>query len=259
VIRIGAGRGQRTANIFAENNSIFVSSRQVSIITSTPGGAYGLQPEVAWNKGISIDQKFNLFNRAATVGVDFYRNDFTNQVVADVEDPRSIRFYNLQGKSYSNSFQTELSFMPAQRLDVRLAYRLFDVQTTYGNDVLQKPLSAKDRAFANLDYEINSWKFDYTVSYNGKKRLPPTHSNPVQYQRPDYSPSFATMNAQVSKTFGKKNPFDIYVGAENLTNYFQKDVIVAADQPFSQYFDASMVWGPVTGRMFYAGLRFRIK
>jgi outer membrane receptor for ferrienterochelin and colicins len=259
VIRIGAGRGQRTANIFAENNSIFVSSRQVSIITSTPGGAYGLQPEVAWNKGISIDQKFNLFNRAATVGVDFYRNDFTNQVVADVEDPRSIRFYNLQGKSYSNSFQTELSFMPAQRLDVRLAYRLFDVQTTYGNDVLQKPLSAKDRAFANLAYEINSWKFDYTVSYNGKKRLPPTNSNPVQYQRADYSPSFATMNAQVSKTFGKKNPFDVYAGAENLTNYFQKDVIVAADQPFSQYFDASMVWGPVTGRMFYAGLRFRIK
>ena len=67
------------------------------------------------------------------------------------------------------------------------------------------------------------------------------------------------MNAQVSKTVGKKYPLDIYVGAENLANYFQKNVILAADQPFGQYFDASMVWGPVSGRMFYTGLRLKIK
>ena len=52
-IRLSAGRGQRTANIFAENNSVFVSSRAVIIIPSTANGAYGLKPEVAWNKGIS--------------------------------------------------------------------------------------------------------------------------------------------------------------------------------------------------------------
>ena len=39
--------------------------------------------------------------------------------------------------------------------------------------------------------------------------------------------------------------FEIYAGGENLTNYFQKNVIIAADQPFGNYFDASMVWGPV--------------
>ena len=109
-IRASVGRGQRTANIFAENNSVFVSSRIVNIITSSAKGAYGLKPEVAWNKGISVDQKFRLFNRAASAAVDFYRNDFTNQVVVDLENARQIKFYNLEGKSYSNSFQTEISF-----------------------------------------------------------------------------------------------------------------------------------------------------
>lgn len=259
VIRASIGRGQRTANILAENNGVFASSRQVQIIASMAGAAYGLKPETAWNKGISVDQKFKLFSRAATLGVDFFRNDFTNQVVADVEDARAIKFYNLQGKSYSNSLQAELSFIPVQRFDVKLAYRLFDVKTTYSNKLLQKPFTAQNRAFANLAYETNGWKFDYTVSYNGKKRLPSTSLNPVQYQQTSYSPSFAVMNAQISKTLGKKNLFDIYIGGENLTNYYQKNAIIAASEPFGQYFDASMIWGPITGRMLYAGLRYRIK
>jgi hypothetical protein len=207
-----------------------------------------LQPEVAWNKGITVDQKFRLFNRSASFGVDFFRNDFTNQVIVDLEDARQIKFYNLDGKSFSNSFQAELSFTPLQRFDVRLAYRLFDVKSTYSGELLQKPLTSKNRAFANLAYETNGWKFDYTVSYNGEKRLPSTEINPPQYQRQGYSPSFVVMNAQVSKTLGKKNPFDIYIGAENLTNYYQQNAIIAADEPFSEYFDASMIWGTGDGK-----------
>lgn len=259
VIRASIGRGQRTANIFAENNGVFASSRNVVIIPSTEKGAYGLEPETAWNKGITIDQKFNLFHRAASAGVDFFRNDFTNQVVVDIEDPRVIKFYNLHGKSYSNSLQAELSFIPVRALDVRLAYRLFDVKTTYSGELLQKPLNAQNRAFANIAYEIKGWKFDYTVSYSGRKRLPSTAANPVEFQRPSYSPSFITMNAQISKSIGEKNLFDVYAGAENLTNYYQTNAIIAASEPFSQYFDASLVWGPLSGRMFYGGLRFRIK
>lgn len=258
-IRISAGRGQRTANIFAENNGVLASARTVAIISSYTKGAYGLKPEISWNKGISIDQKFRLFNRSATAAVDFYRNDFSNQVIVDLENARVIKFYNLQGKSYSNSFQAEVSFMPLRRLDVRLAYRLFDVKTTFDSVLLQKPFTAKNRAFANFEYGISGWRFDYTLSYNSRKRLPSTQANPEQYQRPDYAPAYVIMNAQVTKSFGKEKIVDVYLGAENLTNFYQKNAIIAADEPFSKYFDASMVWGPLTGRMFYGGLRFRIK
>jgi len=258
-IRLSAGRGQRTANIFAENMSVFVSTRQVIILSASSGKAYGLNPEVAWNKGVSIDQKFKLFKRDGSFGIDFFRNDFDDQVVVDLEDVRQVKFYNLLGKSFSNSLQVELNVEPARKLEMRFAYRFFDVKTTYSNVLLQKPFTARHRAFTNLGYEIKGWKFDYTVNYNGSKRITSTLENPVQYQRNNISPSYILMNAQVSKTLGKKYPFEIYLGGENLSNYFQKNVIIAADQPFSNYFDAALVWGPVSGRLIYTGIRYKLK
>lgn len=258
-IRLSAGRGQRTANIFAENMSVLVSARQVQILTTSMDKAYGLDAETAWNKGISIDQKMKLFHKNALLSIDFFRNDFMNQLVTDLEDVRFVKFYNLNGKSFSNSFQAQLNLEPVRKVELRLAYRLFDVKATYGTALLQKPLTAKHRAFANLAYETGSWKFDYTINYNGTKRIPSTNGNSVQYQLPTRSPSFVLMNAQVSKTIGEIHPFDVYLGGENLTNYFQQKVIIAADQPFSNFFDASMVWGPVSGRLIYIGLRYKIK
>lgn len=257
-LRAGIGKGQRTANIFAENNSVFASARQVNILSAS-NGAYGLEQEIAWNKGISLDQKFKWFHRDAILSFDFFRNDFKNQVIVDLENPREVNFYNLTGRSFSNSFQSELSFEPVEKLNVRLAYRWFDVKTTYGNQLLQKPLIARNRGFANLAYETNGWKFDYTVSYSGIKRIPSTSTNPLIYQKDNYSRSYVLMNAQVTKTFGKNNLMDVYAGSENITNHYQKDAIISSHQPFDPYFDASLVWGPLSGRMFYLGWRFKIK
>lgn len=260
IFRFSAGRGQRTANIFAENTGILVSARQLNIIGGTAGKAYGLDPEIAWNRGISFDQSFRLFNRKASLAIDFYRNDFTNQVVTDLETTNEIRFYNLKGKSYSNSFQTEISMEPISQFEVKMAYRFFDVKTTYGNELLQRPFVSQHRAFLSLDYTTeNNWKFNYTITYNGQKRIPSTASNPIAFQRETKSPDFYLMAAQISKTIGKNKHMDFYVGAENLTNFFQQGVIVSAANPFSPYFDASLVWGPINGRMLYAGWRMRLK
>jgi len=46
---------------------------------------------------------------------------------------------------------------------------------------LEKPLIAKNRVFANVGYEFNGEKFDYTITYGGKKRLPSTALNPGEY------------------------------------------------------------------------------
>jgi len=258
-IRLSIGRGQRTANIFAENTGVLISARQVNILALATGKAYGLHPEIAWNKGISIDQKFNLFNNEAVFSIDYFRNDFSNQVVVDLENPRAVNFYNLQGRSFSNSFQAELNLEPVNRFEVRMAYRYFDVLSTYSGKLLERPLIAKNRAFVNLAYAFKGFKIDYTITYNGKKRLPDTQGNLPVYQLPSYSPDFVLMNTQLLKTFGNQSQYDIYIGAENLSNYFQKQVIVASNQPFGNYFDASMVWGPVNGRMFYVGFRFKLK
>jgi hypothetical protein len=259
VLRVSAGRGQRTANVLAENMGAMVSARQFQILSANTSGAYGLNPEVAWNKGVSVDQRLTLFGREASLSVDFFRNDFTNQVVVDMEDPHAIRFYNLDGKSYSNSLQAEFSLVPVKNLDVRVAYRWFDVNTSYGNQQLQRPLTAAHRAFANVAYDLNGWKLDYTVNLVGTKRVPLMAGSMNDHQvQNNQSPTYVTMNAQLSKTLGKSKAWDWYIGAENLGNYMQMQPIMGANQPFGPHFDASLVWGPIIGRMLYTGFRFKI-
>lgn len=258
VIRLSAGRAQQTANIFAENMATMVSSRNLIITQSNPNGAYGLNPEISWNKGISIDQKFKLFSREAVFSIDYFRNDFIDQVVVDLEDIRNVHFYNLKGKSYSNSFQAELNFLPIKGLEARVAYRWFEVNSDYDGKMLSKPFSALHRAFTNLSYGVDGWRFDYTFNIIGSKRIPSTFGNPMHYQLPEQSPSYVTMNAQITKTLGKYKNWDFYLGVENLTNYFQNEVIIAPSDPFGPFFDASMNWGPLSGRMIYGGFRFKL-
>ena len=260
VFRFSVGKGQRTANIFAENNSLFVSQRILMIMGQNNSGAYSLNPEISWNKGISLDQKFNLFNNPATLSLDYFRNDFKNQVIVDIESAKKIHIYNLAGKSYSNSFQAEVNMTPVTKLDLRVAYRYFDVKQTYSGNLLDRPFIAKHRAFLSVDYATNNdWKFNYTVTFNGKKRIVNPYESYVSFIPTTSSPSYYLLNAQVSKSFGINNPMDIYVGVENISNFFQQNTILSADDPFGPNFDASMIWGPVTGRMLYLGWRIKIK
>jgi outer membrane receptor for ferrienterochelin and colicin len=261
-LRASVGRGKRSANIFAENQQLFASSRAISI-SENNGKVYGLNPEIAWNFGVSYLQGFQLFEKNADITVDFYSTQFTNQVVVDVdESPQQVLFYDLDGSSYANNLQVQFNYEPATNLEVRLAYKFYDVKTDFQKGKLEKPLQAVHRFFGNIAYETNpkqngsQWKFDYTYNLLGKQRLPYTGSNPVNYQLADYSPGYSQMNAQVTKVFTKN--FEIYLGGENLTGYTQENPILAADDPFSPYFDSSIVYAPVLGNMYYAGLRFKI-
>jgi len=39
----------------------------------------------------------------------------------------------------------------------------------------------------------------------------------------------------------------------------QPDPIIDSENPFGNNFDAGLVWGPVAGRLIYAGFRYKIK
>jgi outer membrane receptor for ferrienterochelin and colicin len=263
VWRFSAGRGKRSANIFAENQSLFASSRMFSILDSN-GKIYGLNPEIAWNYGLSFMQGFVLFNRNADIGFDLYRTDFQNQVVIDVmQNPQQVWVYNLKGNSFANSLQIEFNYELLKNINVRTAYKYYDIQTDYLSGTYQRPLQAKHRFFGNLSYETpiedegEHWKWDYTLNWLGKQQLPNTKGNPIQDQLSEFSPSFSVMNVQITRVFS--TVFEMYLGGENIGNYKQKNAIVGSENPFGTTFDTSMVYGPVFGQMYYAGLRFKIK
>ena len=260
-LRASFGRGRRAANIFAENQQLFASARQIQIL-DTDGPVYGLEAEDAWNYGLSYLQGFDLFGRPANFSIDFYRTDFENQVVVDWEVPTEISFYNLDGKSTANSLQVEFNYEILPRLDLRTAYKYYDVQTDYISGRLQKPLQARNRFFANLGYitmlteKGRQWRFDYTLHGVGEQRLPDTSSNPDGFRLPAFSDPYGLMNAQVTRVFSNK--FEVYVGAENMTNVRQPNPVLGAQDPFGPFFDTSIVYAPVLGSMYYMGFRFKI-
>ena len=263
--RLSAGRGKRAANVIAENQQLLASSRQLHIIGGDGGKLYGLNSEIAWNYGASFLQTFKIWGKNAELSVDFYRTHFDNQVVVDLDhSPQQALFYNLDGKSFANSLQAEVSISPAKGLDFKAAYKYYDVQTQFTKGQLEKTLTPKHRWFANIAYETpdkhennhSQWKFDVTFNWLGEQRLPTTATNPLPYRLSDYAPSFATLNAQITKVFSKT--FEVYVGGENITNYKQANGILAADAPFGAYFDSTMQYAPAFGQMYYAGMRFKL-
>lgn len=263
VLRFSAGRGRRAANIYAENQQLFASSRQFSILDND-GKLYGLNPEIAWNYGMSFTQNFKLFGKSADVTLDFYRTDFQNQAVVDVmQSPQQVLFYNLKGDSYANSLQLDFNLEIIKHLNLRTAYKYYDISTDYLSGSFQRPLQAKHRLFGNIEFETHikdkgqQWKFDFTTNWLGKQQLPFTATNPVEDRLPEFSPSFAVMNAQITRTFS--STFEMYIGGENIGNYRQEDAVLGDHNPFGMHFDTSIVYAPIFGQMYYAGLRFKIK
>lgn len=250
-IRLSAGKGYRTVFGMAEYNYLLASGRNLNISKS-------LKQEEAWNYGLSTALYIPMFGKTLKLNAEYYYTDFKNQAVVDYDANKEfISIYNLIGKSYSHTFQIDASYPLLKGLEITAAYRLNDVKCTYdyGKTLKEKPLTSKYKTLFTASYKtpLGLWQFDATVQLNGGGR------NPEPYQLADesrsWSPrfhSFEQVSAQVTRWF---RHWSIYVGGENLTGFKQKTPIYGASNPWGSDFEPTLVWGPVEGRMFYAGVR----
>ena len=251
IFRLSAGKCFRVANPIAENTAALVSNRNFNFKEE-------LEPEKAWNLGGSFTQYFELADRPGAFITDYYYTTFQNQVVADMyTNANQVAFYNLQGRSFSRSFQAELQYEVLKGFDVKTAYKYYDVQTTYSGTLQRRPMIPQHRFFVNLGFAtpFDKWRADLTTQFFGQMPLVYMngHSGTANIQK---SNQFYTLNGQVSRAFKR---WEVYLGGENLLNFRQPNAIIGANDPFGSTFDASMVWGPITGRVIYAGMRFKIE
>ena len=253
-LRVSAGKGYRSPNILAENSTMLASAREI-IFVDTP------KMEDAWNYGINLTKSFSFGWRELILQADFYRTDFVNQIVLDRDaDAHQIRIYNLNGKSYSNSAQIEANCEIFKDFDLTLAFRYNDVKMTINDSLREKPFVNRYKGLITMSYAPGTWQFDFTTQFNGDSRVPDLSGNATavaNHQNIGRSPFYVIMNAQITKKLGKH--WELYVGGENLTNYTQKYPIISANNPTSEDFDASMVWGPLSGIRAYLGVRFQVK
>lgn len=248
--RATAGKGYRSANVIAENISLLSSSRQFIMDDN-------LEMEEAVNYGINLTQYIHLFGREMSINAEFYRTEFVNKVVVDIDqNSREVNFYNLKGSSYANNVQLEIVYELLTRLDMLGAVRFTDSKTAYGGDLLADPLDKSFKGILSLSYltKLRLWQFDFTTQFYGKSRLPylPENINP---SGETHSPSYISMNTQATRYF---KGWEIFIGIENVTNYTQKNRVISPDDPFGPDFDASIIWGPIEGRKIYLGMRLSI-
>jgi outer membrane receptor for ferrienterochelin and colicins len=247
-LRFTAGKGWRVPNYMIDNISLLASSKIWLAPTQ-------ILPEISWNIGGSWVQEFQLFKQKASLAIDYYHTQFQNQLLVDRDiSLNAIQFNNLQGESYSNSLQSELSFSVIKNLNVRIAYKYLDVKATYAQKLQQQVMVPRHRGFLNVGFITRNkrWEYDATLSVFGESRLPTQDDN---LNGDQFSSAYPLLNAQITHVYKK---WDFYIGGENITNYKQKNAILDAENPFGSAFDATRIWAPVMGINIYLGFRYAI-
>ena len=254
-IKGSVGTGRKIANVFAENQTIFLSNRK-NINKNFDAKLYGVSPEKATNLGFSLDHKVFLFGGQGNLIFDFYKTIFDNRVIIDFETFGEFNFYNSSlGKSKSDNYQIEFLFSK-NNWNITAAYKKYDVKSYYLSGLKEKPIQPRNIIFFNYGIESNkvnesNWKFDITYNRLGKQRLMLNPRDNYEFTDPHFS-----INSQITRVFSSK--LEVYVGGENLNNYKQENPIIMANDPFNQNFDASIIHGPIFGSTYYMGLRYKI-
>ena len=245
-LRLSAGKGYRTVHALAENNNLLASGRQLVVDD--------LEQERAWNYGVSSLFYIPLFDKTLKLNAEYYHTHFSQQAVIDYDsNPNAILITNLDGKSYSNTVQVDATYPIVQGLELTAAWRWNDVKCTYGGELMEKPLTSRYKGLVTASYKtpLGLWQFDATLQLNGGGRMP----TPVNGLWDERFKAYEQVSAQITRWF---RHFSVYIGGENLTGFRQKKTIINAEDPWSASFDPTMVWGPVHGRMFYAGVRINV-
>lgn len=249
-LHCSAGRGLRTPHVLAENNFLLASSRNIVISSD-------LKQEDATNYGIGAGTTVYVADRPLTANTEYYYTRFSNQLIVDLDsNPHAALFKNLDGRSMSHTLQIELTYPIIKDLQLTAAYRLTNVKVNYGQGLVDKPLTSRNKGLITASYApmMGLWQFDVTCSFNGSGRMPTpytTASGNLSWSR-RYHP-YAQLNAQVTRNF---RHWSIYIGGENLTAYRQKSPIIGAENPWDDGFDATMVYAPLHGAIIYAGFRY---
>lgn len=266
IFRLNAGTGFRIVNVFTEDHAALTGARKVEFIDK-------IKPEQSYNATLNFIYKMKA-NKSSMIIWDasvFYYY-FTNKIVANYDlDPDKVIYNNLTGYAYSQGASLNASLASPGNFKFNIGATYSDVQN------INKDSAGKEMASWQLQsprwsgniiigYNIptQNIKIDLTGNWYGPQRLPVL---PNDY-RPQFSPWFCLLNAQISKSV--KDKFEIYAGAKNILNFVPENPIMRPHDPFDKTandvvanpngytFDPSYNYAPVQGLRFYIGFRLTI-
>ena len=266
VIRANGGRGLRYSTPLVDNIGVFSTGKEFY-------GSYNDHIlEDAWTFGGNITYYLPFGTSSNTyLSFDYFHTQFAEQMVVDYEyGLNQIHFYALGGnRSYTNNYQLDFSIDPFERFNITTTFRYTNAKIELaGKGLVEKPMTSRFKGVLNMQYatNLNKWIFDFTASLNGSCRVYNFMENlkdedgKLLYEN-GRTPVYPLLYAQVTRRF---KGWDVYIGAENLTNFRQKNVILGTKDgegfvnPRVASFDASCIWGPLMGIKAHVGFRFTL-
>ena len=260
VIRANGGRGLRYSTPLVDNIGVFSTGKKFV-------GAYNEHIlEDAWTFGGNVTYYLPFGAGSNTyLSVDFFKTQFAEQMVVDYEKQlNEIHFYALGGRrSFTDNIQVDFSVDPVERFNITVTARYTNAKIELdGKGLVEKPMTSRFKGVLNLQYatNLNKWIFDFTASLNGSCRV---YDFMKEFKDKDgnllykdgRTPIYPMLYAQITRRF---KGWDVYIGAENLTNFRQENAIIGAANPRQPSFDASCIWGPLMGIKAHAGFRFTL-
>lgn len=252
-LHASTGRGYRSPHALADNHFLLASSRNIIIGSD-------LTQEVAMNYGGGFTGEVRIFDRPFNYSADYYYTRFSHQLLVDLEtDPHAVIIKDSGNRpSFSHTFQVELSYPVISDLTITAAYKFTDVKVDYGHGLIQKPLTSKHKGLFTVNWApmMGIWQADLSLAINGGGRMPAPYR--LEDGSLSWNPTYKTfpqLNLQITRNF---RHWAVYIGGENLTGYKQKTPIIDAANPWGNNFDATMVYAPIHGPMFYVGFRFNL-
>ena len=242
--RTSVGKGYRSPHALAENVTLLASGRDIIIDSD-------IKQEEAWNAGASIGMNIPISGKNLELNAEYYYTDFKHQMIMNFDGAKgehTLSIENLDGKSYSHTLQVDATYPLLSGMSATAAFRLNDVKCTYDGVLRKKPLTSRYKGLLTLSYKtpLELWQFDVTGQLNGGGEL---------YDQSRY-PAYFQLQAQITRDFRN---FSLYLGGENLTNYKIDNPIINSHHPWNAAFDATQVWGHITGAMAYIGVRFKLE
>jgi hypothetical protein len=282
VLRANGGRGLRYSTPLVDNIGVFSTGKRFE-------GSYNEHIlEDAWTFGGNITYYLPFGASSNTyLSVDYFRTQFAQQMVVDYErylaDPlmgNTIYFSPLDGKrSFTDNIQLDFSVDPIERFNITATFRYTNAMIEMDKrGLVEKPMTSRFKGVLNLQYatNLNKWIFDFTASLNGSCRVYDFMENinedgsmtllpkagVARMYKNGRTPVYPMLYAQVTRRF---KGWDVYIGAENLTNFRQKHAIIGSVRseqgyvdPLQSSFDASCIWGPLMGIKAHIGFRFTL-
>jgi outer membrane receptor for ferrienterochelin and colicins len=278
VLRINAGTGFRTVNLFTEDHAALTGARAVVIKNK-------LKPERSYNININYTKKIYTSSFWLNLDGSIWYTHFSNRILPDyTTNANQIIYDNLSGYSVSKgaSLNTEFGFTNSIRGHLGITLQDVSITDKSGPEKItsRQLLTEKWSGSWSVSYTLPRWGLivDYTGNIYSSMLLPLL--SPTDPRKPE-SPVWALQNIQVTKKI--KQGWEIYMGVKNIFNWtpakgvpfliarshdpFDKQVqfdgngqpLATPENPYGLTFDPNYVYAPNQGRRLFAGMRFQLK